>query len=123
MEVKDSVKYREVNGAAVMLTPEFIDDFEFQGVLDYCRGDDGELEPHVVEYRYGGNEMADMLSVRRVGKFTATIRVFGSKDDEGRYVNENRWIHGGEFLHKDFENPLSVFHKNFVKRVIRRRGK
>lgn len=120
MEVKDKTNYEEVTGAAMMLTPEFVNDFEEQGVVDHCLVD-GELLPHVVEYSYGGNEMQDMLSVRRVGKFIGVIKVFRNKGDEAAYLNQEKMVHGGEFLHKDFENPGSVFHKSFVKKQIRRR--
>lgn len=121
MEVKEEIKYEELKGAAMMLTPEFIDDFEGNGLIDFCRDVRGHLKPHVIEYSYGGNEMQDLWNVRRVGKFEAVIKIFTGKRDESQYLNQNKMVHGGEFLHKDFENPLSVFHKSFVKRVIKRR--
>ena len=102
MKVEDKIDYKELRGASVMLTPGFVEDFEGNGVLDYCIGDGGDLRPHVVEYGYGGNEMGDMFTVVKGGVFTGVIRIFGSRDDEARYLNKWRMIHGGEFLHKDF---------------------
>jgi hypothetical protein len=109
--------YREVSGYSVDMNHGWIEGMERDAELDWSEG-----RSYVVEYGVYGGVVEDLWRVVEGVRYSGTVKVFRDKDEEAWYYGERKMVHGGEFLHKDFENPLSVFYPGFEKKMIRKKG-